>query len=107
MSLAVAARAVSASRISSARCEGESESAMCAGFPLLARGLAGAAEEVAPAWTATASRAVTPAAATMWEVRLREELLLNTDSFETVADRATWGDHRDHSDHWGETVGLL
>ncbi|GAA3817309.1 hypothetical protein GCM10022403_058450 [Streptomyces coacervatus] len=41
---------------------------------------AGAAD-AAPDWTAAASRAVTPATATMWEVRLREELLLNTDSF--------------------------
>src|SRR5690348_8757607 len=90
MSRAVRARAASASRSSSARCEGESLTAAWAGLPL-AEAWAGAAE-AAPVWTAAASRAVTPAMARVWEVRLREELLLNTDSFCVAADRATRGD---------------
>ncbi|GAA3070919.1 hypothetical protein GCM10010448_62260 [Streptomyces glomeratus] len=65
-------------------------------FP--AGGPAGAAL-AAPDWTAAASRAETPTRATaaarrggMWEVRLREELLLNTDSFCMAAGRAARGD---------------
>ena len=63
--------------------------AMCALFADEA--WAGAAD-AAPAWTAAASSAVTPATATMWEVRLREELLLNTDSFCVAAGCAARGD---------------
>ncbi|GHG77501.1 hypothetical protein GCM10018980_75840 [Streptomyces capoamus] len=52
-----------------------------------------------PDWTAAAIRAATPARATVavlgcevWEVRPREEMLLNTDSFCMTAGRAARGD---------------
>ncbi|GGN13937.1 hypothetical protein GCM10011578_041420 [Streptomyces fuscichromogenes] len=71
---------------------------MCAGLARPVRGAAGAAL-AAPDWTAAAIRAVTPARATaavrryvLWGVRLREELLLNTDSFCVAAGRTARGD---------------
>src|SRR5262249_24744630 len=100
---AVAAFVASAWRISSTRCEGVSLTATWAGFTLSGCGFAGAAL-AAPDWTAAAIRAATPARArvarggvrvgrcAVWEVRLREELLLNTDSFCVTAGRAARGD---------------
>ena len=62
-----------------------------AGSPFTAEEPAGAAD-AAPDWTAAASRALTPTTARVWEARLREELLLNTDSFCVAADHTARGD---------------
>src|SRR3954471_13771388 len=98
-SLAVSALAALASRISSARCEGGSLRATAPGLILPAEGAWAGAALAAPDWTAAVSRAATPTRATpatrrlaVWEVRLWEELLLNTDSFCVAAGHTARGD---------------
>src|SRR6476619_3826180 len=100
MAAAVCALAASASRISSVRCEGESARAAWAGLPLAAAsGAFSGAAVAAPDCTAAAMSADTPTRATaaarrgvVWGVRLREGLLLNTDSFCAAAGHAARGD---------------
>ena len=82
-----------------------------AGLALPAAGAWDGAADAAPDWTAAASRALTPTTARVWEVRLREELLLNTDSFCVAAGRAARGDPDGGStvraELRGGAVGLL